>query len=240
MILDETDYANLLDGTVTSIVEEIKSDHVSNNEEIHETIEECDKCPEQTDVVLFNPQKWIELKHIQHIQGHKEFAVYLLGTFTNGNAIVDDYYIPEQEVSAVAADITEEELPPEIASRIIGHLHSHHTMGCSPSQKDIHHLNHPIHIIISDKGNKVTIRKKASCGHIIKTDGRIMFNFPIEIKGMEKIKTRSFQNFGYNNCYNPKKSKKTREVTVFPKCPQTVHTEEDNSWDEKFLKPGMM
>ena len=168
---------------------------VEDGEELYEDPEDCDNCPEIISTVSFDLQKWHELQHIKEIQKGKEFAVYLLGDFNaKGIPEINDYYIPEQEVSATLATITEEELPEEISHRIIGHLHSHHSMGFNPSGTDIHHLNYPVHIIISNSGESCTVRKKAECGRILKRSAEIQLTYNISgIQGLDKIKPMTFQ-----------------------------------------------
>jgi len=164
-------------------------------EELFEDIDDCSGCPETVTKVRIDLQKWYEIQHIKELQKGQEFAIYLLGSFspTDGNPEIDDYYIPEQEVTSVNADIVEEDIPPNVASRIIGHLHSHHSMGCTPSGTDNHHRNWPVHIIISDKGNSAIVHKKTTCGRMIKAEAEIEIQFDVSgIQGLEKIKERTY------------------------------------------------
>lgn len=172
----------------------ISFEGITDGEELSESIEDCEVCPELVNVVAFDLQKWYELQHIKDLQKGKEFAVWLLGNFnSDGIPEILDYYIPEQEVSATAANITEKDAAPEITKNIIGHLHSHHSMGCTPSGTDIQHLNYPVHIIISDKGNSCIVRKKTKCGRIVKSNAEIELRYNVDgIQGLDKIKNLNF------------------------------------------------
>jgi len=174
--------------------EVISDSFTSDGEELSGEVTECETCPEIVHTVHFDLQKWYELQHIMRLQNGKEFAVWLLGHFNSeGIPEVLNYYIPEQEVSSTAANITEENVPEEVSKNIIGHLHSHHSMGCTPSGTDIQHLNYPVHIIISNKGNSCIVRKKTKCGHIIRSNSEIELRYNVqEIHGLDKIKNLSY------------------------------------------------
>ena len=182
------------------------NDIVKDGEELYEDPEDCDNCPEIVSTVSFDLQKWHELQYIKDLQKGKEFAVYLLGNFDEkGVPEIQDYYIPEQEVSATEATITEDELPPEVSNKIIGHLHSHHGMGHTPSGTDIHHLNYPVHIIISNNGESCTVRKKAECGRIMKRQAEIQLTYNVSgIQGLDKIRPITYVNqyYGVRQSWN--------------------------------------
>ena len=132
------------------------------------------QCPVCTDLdtskceVKMGAVVWGYLQALMYKMGSQEFAAYLLGSISEDGQkfIVDDYYIPTQGVNSVNVEIGEEifTIPKEIRERIIGHLHSHHIMGFSPSGTDKEHLNYPLHIIIAHQGYKTTIRKRVGCG----------------------------------------------------------------------------
>ena len=224
------------------------SEYITDGEELHESVEECEGCPEKVDKVRISVQKWYELQYIKELQGQKEFAVFLLGKFNPDDGIpdVEDYYIPEQEVSAGSADITEEDIPIDISSRIIGHLHSHHNMGCNRSGIDVHHLNYPVHIIISNNGNSALIRKKTTCGKIIKSEAEIVIQYSVSgIQGLDKIKDRMY------NWERPTKwkseipdykkqrpSDKRHNLIDIQRCPSSDEETEDEWWG-RMNKPGM-
>lgn len=72
----------------------------------------------------------------------KEIGAWLIGEITNERIIIEDFLIPNQEVSGASVDTSRKalvELRKEYGDkcrRIIGHWHSHNTMGASWSTTD--------------------------------------------------------------------------------------------------------
>jgi len=71
-----------------------------------------------------------------------EVAGYLVGSIVNGNIHLEDILIPEQDTSQTSVSINPQQMLqlrreyPDKCSRIIGHWHSHHSMGCFWSKTD--------------------------------------------------------------------------------------------------------
>ena len=172
--------------------------------EITARLECSEGCPDMPwSRVDFDKQKWEELQFLM-TDIKTEFACYLLGTLEGTRPMIDDYYIPEQEASYAFVEITEDFPPEEIRSRIIGHLHSHHTMGAFHSGTDEDNMNWPINIVISTKGYVCTTRRRTACGRFIRNKAEVwtINSTPMrEIPGRENIK-RKF-NTVKTTCQNP-------------------------------------
>lgn len=163
--------------------------------EINERLDECLTCPELMTKIRFAERKWQDLQGLMKRFGNKEFYTYLLGYFDeDGVPVVDDYYIPSQEVSASTADVTEHILPEEVTRRLIGWLHSHHDMGAFDSGRDLDSANYPVAIVISNKGHKGYIRKRATCGRLMKSEAEIeIIREPVTLlPGEEKILNKTY------------------------------------------------
>jgi proteasome lid subunit RPN8/RPN11 len=139
------------------------------------------QCPVCTDLdiskceIKIGTVVWGYIQAMMYEMKSNEFAVYLLGSINEDGQkfIIDDYYVPKQEVNPIKVDVKEEiyTIPKEIRERIIGYLHSHHSMGYSSSGTDREHLNHPLHIIIAHQGYEATIRKRVGCGKWLAISG---------------------------------------------------------------------
>jgi len=139
------------------------------------------QCPVCTDLdasqceIKIGAVTWGYLQALMYEMDGQEFSAYLLGSINEDEQkfIVDDYYVPKQEVTPVEVVVKEEvySIPKEIRSKIIGYLHSHHSMHFSQSGTDKAHLNHPLHIIIAYKGYECMIRKRVGCGKWLSISG---------------------------------------------------------------------
>jgi hypothetical protein len=158
-------------------------------------IAECDACPEIVQKVRFQTDKWRDLQTLMVKIGVKEYAAYLLGEIqADGVPYVHDYYIPEQEVTAVEADILEVVLPADIRDMRIGWLHSHHGMGAFHSGRDEDSMNYPLNVVISHTGYVATYRHITSCGRIMRSKVEIILVEPDRpIPGEEKIRVKTYQ-----------------------------------------------
>lgn len=156
---------------------------------------ECESCPEIVQKVKFLNVKWQDLHTLMKRMGGKEYAAYLLGHIQeDGIPYVSDYYIPDQEVTSVEADITEVVLPEEVQATKIGWIHSHHSMGAFHSGRDEMSMNYPLNVVISTTGYVATYRHPATCGRIVRSKVEITLVEPDRpIPGEEKIKQKTFQ-----------------------------------------------
>jgi hypothetical protein len=155
---------------------------------------ECEECPEKIVKVRFLTEKWRDLHTLMSRMEGKEYAAYLLGYVQDdGVPYVVDYYIPEQEVNAVEADILEVVMPAELQELRIGWLHSHHAMGAFHSGRDEMSMNYPLNIVISTTGYIATYRHNATCGRIMRSKVEIVLvDIDRPIPGEEKIKQKTF------------------------------------------------
>jgi proteasome lid subunit RPN8/RPN11 len=164
-------------------------------------VTECETCPEIVLKIRFLQSKWQDLQTLMKRMNEKEYAAYLLGYIQeDGIPYVTDYYIPEQEVSACEADISEVVIPEELQDLRLGWLHSHHGMGAFHSGRDEMSMNYPLNVVISTTGYVATYRHPATCGRFIRSKAEIVLVEPDRpVPGEEKIKQRAFQ-------YNPPQS----------------------------------
>lgn len=155
-------------------------------DEIFEKVDHHD-CPHKKTSISFDAQKWRELQYLMYDMGHLEYAAYLLGTLEPLE--VQDYYIPEQEVSGAAVEIGSAEIPADVANRIIGHLHSHHHMGAFHSGTDEHNMNYPVNIVISYDKAVANVRMKMPCGAFMRSEAEVVLTGEnITVLGRERIK----------------------------------------------------
>ena len=127
-------------------------------------------CPHKTSKIVFDYNAWHEIQLIANAMGSTEFAVYLLGRIDNTTPTVTGYYLPEQTVSAARVNITEDFLPEDIAPQVIGHLHSHHSMGAFHSGQDEESMNYQVNIVISSSGYVANTRLMTPCGCWMRND----------------------------------------------------------------------
>ena len=199
-------------------------------DEIFEEVDHTD-CSHKKTSIAFDAQKWRELQHLMHEMGHLEFAAYLLGTLEPLQ--VQDHYIPEQEVSGAAVEIGSAEIPPEIASRIVGHLHSHHHMGAFHSGTDEHNMNYPVNIVISHEATVANVRMKMPCGSFLRSTAEVVLTGDnIVVPGRDRIKVAR----------PPRVERRTQRVMVdgrmqVEKLP--VYQEEFD-WEKYFDESGRM
>lgn len=110
--------------------------------EAEDTCERLSSCGRiEAGRVLFAIPVLLKIKTLfdKYTEAGLEFTVYLIGQKQKeGNDyIVEDIYIPKQEVTSVDATIDDHYFPP----RVIGILHSHHTMGAFFSGTDEKYVN---------------------------------------------------------------------------------------------------
>jgi len=77
-----------------------------------------------------------------------EIGGYLLGEIKDGILVISDLLIPSQRINSVAVEISPRDqidllkrYRAEKCKRIVGHWHSHHTMGCFWSGQDKLNMN---------------------------------------------------------------------------------------------------
>lgn len=108
--------------------------------EAEDTCERLSSCGRiEAGRVLFAIPVLLKIKALfdKYTEAGLEFTVYLIGQKEGNDYIVEDIYIPRQEVTSADATITDDHFPPGV----IGILHSHHTMGAFFSGTDEEYVN---------------------------------------------------------------------------------------------------
>ena len=170
-----------------------------------DVLKECGKSPKEI-IIWVLPLAKLKIDFLMEKMGNSEWLAYLIGN--KENYLVEDIWIPEQEVSSTRVDNVN---CPEFNSLgVIGVMHSHHSMGNNFSGTDDNWINqnHDISLCISDKGIKGHVRWKTPCGGlkfipaILKLKFDVVFDecdFKKTIN--ERIKKKTYQNFGHIGGY---------------------------------------
>lgn len=180
------------DTLVTAIKDDVVNDVVISSE-----IQTTDKCPCGNVEVLMNPLVKQAIDDGLRLY-NTEWAFYLIGDQLplgrHDNTLrfeVVDIYVPKQEVAAASVEITEDwkdmpmrfggiTYPTEVYTpdRIIGHLHSHVSMGVFFSGTDDDHENWPLMIVVSKTKGETRMEAKAivktPCGRLMKSSAKII------------------------------------------------------------------
>lgn len=80
-----------------------------------------------------------------------EWIMLLLGEYDDKKFIyrITDYYIPEQKVTRISAEITQNSYPFD-PDKIVGSIHSHHEMHIGASSTDVR-MSYPLLLIIRER-----------------------------------------------------------------------------------------
>ena len=176
-------------------------------------------CPHKNVTLDIEHKVWVDIQQIKKQMGNTEFTVLLMGDISGAQYTVTGYYIPEQEVTSTLVDVTEK-VPDEIGLEVIGHLHSHHSMGAFQSGTDVAHINYPIHIVIADKGFKAWARHKTPCGCLMEMeipDKDIKLLYDVQDIDISKIKKRNYIET-YNAKNWPGAGKRTKKIHTGNPC----------------------
>lgn len=124
-----------------------------------EVIENCSKAPKNI-VIQFKPNVKKKIDILMSKYQSREWLAYLLGK----DYIVEDIYFPKQRATGGSVDNIE--FPSDIGQKVIGVIHSHHSMGAVFSETDNEYINgnHDISIVVSHTSVKGTIRWNTPCG----------------------------------------------------------------------------
>lgn len=113
--------------------------------------------------------------------GKKEWLAYLLGTIDEEGGIptynVEDIFIPEQEITSVSVDVTDNNKPP---LNIIGTIHSHHDMGSFFSGVDTDYIgsNYPLTLVKSSNNVVGKSKRTLPCGSVMLADVQVFELYP--------------------------------------------------------------
>lgn len=108
----------------------------------------CDGDSDPIQSVVFHPHVFARLVSLLYASD-KEWGVYLVGAVDeDGDAVITDIEIPEQQVSAAQYRVVTPTTNPEA----IGMIHSHVSMGAFMSSDDNERANYPLYGTISKAG----------------------------------------------------------------------------------------
>lgn len=122
-------------------------------------ISACSKAPANITVFITpTVKKKIDLLMAKY--QNREWLAYLTGK----DLTVDDMVVPKQV--ATSTSVSNIEFPAEFKDKIIGVIHSHHTMGSFFSGTDHEYINgnHDISIVVSKNDIKGQVRWNTPCG----------------------------------------------------------------------------
>jgi hypothetical protein len=130
-------------------------------------ITKCEYAP-STFNVTFNRIVKNKIDLLMKRYKNTEWLAYLVGVDgaldinANEPFIIGDILLPEQEVTGTTIHV----LKPLHGKKIVGVIHSHHTMGAFFSSTDIEYINsnHKLSIVVSTTGYKAQVRWDSPCG----------------------------------------------------------------------------
>lgn len=124
-------------------------------------IKRCDMMPSEPVQIIFSRKVQRKIHLLMEKYKNIEWLAYLIGT----DYVVDDLFIPNQEVTSVSINV----LSPLSNKECLGVIHSHHNMGAffSKTDEDYINSNHDVSIVVSTKGMLAQARKVTPCGAII-------------------------------------------------------------------------
>ena len=125
---------------VTKIVKTDKDDNESESWEVEiDCVTECSKAPEEI-TVWMKPLVKEQIEALMKEYSNIEWLAYLIGEWKDVTTpLVKELFIPEQKVSS--ASVNNIRCPEHNDLKVIGVIHSHHTMGHSFSQVDADWIN---------------------------------------------------------------------------------------------------
>lgn len=132
-----------------------------NKEECWESdlkhIKNCDKAPENI-IIYLKPNIKRKIDILMDKYKNREWLAYLVGK----DNIIEDMFFPKQ--NATSGRVDEIHFPNDI--KVIGVIHSHHSMGASFSHTDDDYINgnHDISIVVSHNSITGQVRWNTPCG----------------------------------------------------------------------------
>lgn len=166
-------------------------------------VKECSKASKEL-IVWFSPLAKAKIDFLMNKFERIEWLAYLLGDFEK--LMVDDIFIPNQEISTARVDNVKCEEYNNIP--VIGVIHSHHGMGTgfSGTDNDWINQNHNISLCIAHNGISGHVRSKVACGAYIMVDAKVRIKYEtglnedeFEKEVDERVKEKSYT--VYNNNY---------------------------------------
>lgn len=153
----------------------------------------CGKLPANFDIKI-DPKVHIKIDTLMQKKQKIEWLTFLLGyiNWDTGFAVVEDLYIPNSQ-SVSSGNVDDIDCDDFVRSKIIGVMHSHHSMGCFFSGDDWQYLNnnHHISVVVSNKNGynefKSVVRIKTPCGSYSHVDGFVSINCEIDKAELDRF-----------------------------------------------------
>ncbi len=179
---------------------------IKDNEECWESdlkhIKNCDKAPESI-IIYLKPNIKRKIDILMDKYKNREWLAYLIGK----DNIIEDMFFPKQ--NATSGRVDEINFPSGV--KVIGVIHSHHSMGASFSHTDDNYINgnHDISIVVSHNSITGQVRWNTPCGckKIVTAKIRIFmqvdfdeksFIDDVESKMEIPVATQRFNQYGLN------------------------------------------
>jgi hypothetical protein len=150
-----------------------------------ETVKDCSKCPTEYTLEI-EPLAKVKIKALLNKYRSLEWLAYLVGE----NNRVKDLLIPEQCVSGARVDDVHFPNDHPDAKRVIGVIHSHHSMGNFFSGTDDSYINQNHDISLVATHDKVTgkVRYKLPCGAFKDIEIKILDVYNVDFNEEEFVK----------------------------------------------------
>jgi len=138
---------------------------------------ECDFAPQvaPSKVVMPFPVR-AKIIAMNTVMGGDEWLAYLIGEKRDDAYYIEDIVVPQQEVASASVDVTDDTTP----ERVIGTIHSHHSMGAFHSGTDHEYVvaNHEVCIVSSTTGWKTTVKAQLPCGMNTEREATLTIAYP--------------------------------------------------------------
>lgn len=133
----------------------------------------CGQAPESI-TVFIKPTVKRKIDILMDKYKSREWLAYLIGK----DFIIEDMVFPKQV--ATAGSVNDIEFPSDIKDKIIGVIHSHHTMGSFFSGTDHEYINgnHDISIVVSHQAIAGQVRWTTPCGGKMKVNAKVRIHLP--------------------------------------------------------------
>lgn len=192
-----------------------------------EEVKTCGLCEEDNQPVVYLRPVIIAQIEALSTAWNEEWLGYLYGTVNDKDlvAIVNQLFVPEQEVSYSSVDVDAKNVPND--ANVIGTVHSHHTMGSFFSGTDTGSIaqHHPICLVYSHKdGIKGLYRVSLPCGNYMLAKASVLPLLPIVKQefidaSKLKLKKKVYQSTYQPNYYRQSAYQQSDEKTsVFTRC----------------------
>lgn len=147
-----------------------------------DTVKDCSKAPKDDDLIVYiKPLVKRKIDLLMDKYKNREWLAYLFGE-VGEQIIIEDMDVPKQRATAARVDEVEYKVPE--GKRVIGVIHSHHSMGATFSGTDDTwiNMNHDISILVAHTGIQSRVRWTAPCGakKAVKAKVRLMLDVDMD------------------------------------------------------------